>query len=117
MIIEAISSLKERTGSSQRAIAKFIEEKYVTGLPSNFKKIISMQLKKFVKFEKLVKVKNSYKISVTEKSKNVVVTSGEVKEKKEKKAKEIEGEGEEKKRSKKSEKVVVKERNGGYKCG
>ncbi|RWR94236.1 histone H1-like protein [Cinnamomum micranthum f. kanehirae] len=33
MISEAISSLKERTGSSQQAIAKFIEEKYKTDLP------------------------------------------------------------------------------------
>ncbi|KAK2965224.1 hypothetical protein RJ640_019979 [Escallonia rubra] len=71
MISEAISSLKDRTGSSQPAIAKFIEEKYQNLLPPNFKKVLSVQLKKFVKSEKLVKVKNSYKIAASEKVKIV----------------------------------------------
>ncbi|XP_042516843.1 histone H1-II-like [Macadamia integrifolia] len=71
MITEAISSLKDRTGSSQPAIAKFIDEKYGTGLPPNFKKVLSIQLKKFAQSERLVKVKNSYKISATEKVKSV----------------------------------------------
>ncbi|XP_043710715.1 histone H1-like [Telopea speciosissima] len=71
MITEAISSLKDRTGSSQPAIAKFMDEKYGTGLPQNFKKVLSVQLKKFAQSERLVKVKNSYKISVTEKLKPV----------------------------------------------
>ncbi|KAF9688138.1 hypothetical protein SADUNF_Sadunf02G0166000 [Salix dunnii] len=70
MITEAITALKDRTGSSQPAIAKFIEEKYKkSSLPSNFKKVLSVQLKKFVKSERLVKCKNSYKISSTEKLK------------------------------------------------
>ncbi|XP_022759681.1 histone H1-like [Durio zibethinus] len=69
MICEAISTLKDRTGSSQPAIAKFIEDKYNKMLPPNFKKLLSVQLKKFVNSEKLVKVKNSYKISSTEKLK------------------------------------------------
>lgn len=63
MIKEAISALKDRTGSSQPAIAKFIEEKYSGALPPNFKKLLSVQLKKFAKSEKLVKVKNSFKIA------------------------------------------------------
>uniref|UniRef100_A0A6N2N061 H15 domain-containing protein n=1 Tax=Salix viminalis TaxID=40686 RepID=A0A6N2N061_SALVM len=68
MITEAITTLKDRKGSSQPAIARFIEEKYKkSSLPSNFKKVLSVQLKKFVKFERLVKRKNSYKISSTEK--------------------------------------------------
>ncbi|XP_052191501.1 histone H1-like [Diospyros lotus] len=67
MIGEAISSLKERTGSSQPAIAKFMEDKYRTLLPPNFKKILSVQLKRFVRSEKLVKLKNSYKISTPQK--------------------------------------------------
>ncbi|KAJ4967951.1 hypothetical protein NE237_014652 [Protea cynaroides] len=71
MITEAISSLKDRTGSSLPAIAKFIAENYGTGLPSNFKKILSVQLKKLAKSERLVKVKNSYKISAAEKAKPV----------------------------------------------
>ncbi|KAL2510506.1 Histone H1.2 [Abeliophyllum distichum] len=61
--------MKDRTGSSQPAIAKFIEENYTSNLPTNFKKILSAQLKRFVKSEKLVKVKNSYKISPSEKVK------------------------------------------------
>ncbi|KAF2304734.1 hypothetical protein GH714_037757 [Hevea brasiliensis] len=70
MISEAISTLKERTGSSQPAIAKFIEDKYKnTLLPSNFKKLLSVQLKRFVKSERLIMVKNSYKLSSTEKLK------------------------------------------------
>ncbi|KAM7527015.1 hypothetical protein LguiB_030425 [Lonicera macranthoides] len=62
MITEAIS-LRDRTGSSQPAIVKFIEDKYNKQLPPNFRKILSVQLKKFVKSEKLFKVKNSYKVS------------------------------------------------------
>ena len=64
MISEAISKLKERNGSSQPAIAKAIEETHGKGnLPKNFKKIMSVRLKKLVKSEALVKVKNSYKIN------------------------------------------------------
>ncbi|KAL0420087.1 UNVERIFIED_CONTAM: Histone H1 [Sesamum radiatum] len=66
MISEAITTMKDRTGSSQPAIAKFIEENYTKLLPPNFKKILSIQLKRFVKSEKLVKVKNSYKVSAAE---------------------------------------------------
>ncbi|XVE73383.1 hypothetical protein DITRI_Ditri11bG0113600 [Diplodiscus trichospermus] len=72
MICEAISTLKDRTGSSQPAIAKFIEDKYNKMLPPNFKKLLSVQLKKFVKSEKLMKLKNSYKISSTEKLKRAI---------------------------------------------
>ncbi|KAJ6338550.1 hypothetical protein OIU76_008094 [Salix suchowensis] len=47
MITEAITALKDRTGSSQPAIARFIEEKYKkSSLPSNFKKVLSVQLKR-----------------------------------------------------------------------
>ncbi|KAL9397297.1 hypothetical protein Peur_011550 [Populus x canadensis] len=68
MITEAITTLKDRKGSSQPAIARFIEEKYKkSSLPSSFKKVLSVQLKKFVTSERLVKCKNSYKISSTEK--------------------------------------------------
>ncbi|KAK3009184.1 hypothetical protein RJ639_013524 [Escallonia herrerae] len=63
MIEEAIVALKERTGSSQYAIGKFIEEKQKDHLPSNFKKLLLVQLKKLVAGGKLTKVKNSFKIS------------------------------------------------------
>ncbi|XWS46591.1 hypothetical protein CRYUN_Cryun14cG0081500 [Craigia yunnanensis] len=69
MICEAISTLKDRTGSSHPEIAKFIEDRHNKMLPRNFKKLLSVQLKKFVKSEKLVKVKNFCKISSTEKLK------------------------------------------------
>ncbi|KAL2323684.1 hypothetical protein Fmac_028063 [Flemingia macrophylla] len=63
MIADAIASLKESAGSSQPAIAKFIEEKHSKALPPNFRKILSLQLKNFVQSEKLFRVKNSYKLS------------------------------------------------------
>lgn len=75
MISESLSALKDRTGSSQQAIAKFIEAKYKDVLPPNFQKILSVQLKKFVKSERLVKVKNSFKISSTEKLKSTIKES------------------------------------------
>ncbi|OAY44260.1 hypothetical protein MANES_08G136200v8 [Manihot esculenta] len=64
MITDAIVILKERTGSSQHAITKFIEEKQKK-LPSNFKKLLLVQLKRLVASGKLVKVKNSYKLPPT----------------------------------------------------
>ncbi|XP_027116429.2 uncharacterized protein [Coffea arabica] len=62
MIKEAIIALKERTGSSPYAIAKFIEEKQ-KDLPPNFKKLLSVQLKKLLASGKLIKVKNSFKLA------------------------------------------------------
>ncbi|KAI3684889.1 hypothetical protein L6452_34116 [Arctium lappa] len=64
MIKDAIVTLKEKTGSSQHAITKFIEEKH-KNLPVNFTKILLTQLKKFVAASKLVKVKASYKLPAT----------------------------------------------------
>ncbi|KAK8958314.1 hypothetical protein KSP40_PGU019781 [Platanthera guangdongensis] len=62
MIGEAIASLKERTGSSQYAIAKFIQEKHRDRIPSNFKKLILFHLRKLAATGNLAKVKNSYKL-------------------------------------------------------
>lgn len=62
MISEAITTLKERTGSSQVAIAKFIEEKQ-KDLPANFRKLLLVQLKKLVASGKLTKIKGSFKVS------------------------------------------------------
>ncbi|KAF7818163.1 histone H1-like [Senna tora] len=69
MIADAISTLNDRTGSSQQAIAKFIEDKHHNLLPPNFRTLLSVQLRKFVKSERLFKVKNSFKISSTDKLK------------------------------------------------
>lgn len=72
MIADAITTLNDRTGSSQQAIAKFIEDKHKKLLPPNFRTLLSVQLRKFVKSERLFKVKNSFKISSTEKLKLVI---------------------------------------------
>ncbi|KAL2950102.1 hypothetical protein AAZX31_20G212100 [Glycine max] len=64
MIAEAIASLKERTGSSQYAITKFIEGKHKE-LPPTYKKLVLVHLKKSVAAGKLVKVKNSFKLAPT----------------------------------------------------
>ncbi|XP_028790270.1 histone H1 [Neltuma alba] len=61
MITDAIASLKDRTGSSQYAITKFIEEKH-KHLPPTFRKLLLNNLKKSVAAGKLVKVKNSFKL-------------------------------------------------------
>lgn len=61
MIKDAIVTLKERTGSSQYAIHKFIEEKHKELSPS-FRKLLLLNLKRLVASEKLVKVKASFKI-------------------------------------------------------
>ncbi|KAF8702540.1 hypothetical protein HU200_032922 [Digitaria exilis] len=63
MIKEAITALKERTGSSSHAIAKYMEDKHGASLPANYKKMLSIQLRGFAAKGKLVKVKASYKLS------------------------------------------------------
>ncbi|KAF7002914.1 hypothetical protein CFC21_018320 [Triticum aestivum] len=63
MIKEAIAALKDRTGSSSVAIAKYIEEKHGKSLPANFKKMLSVQLRASASKGKLIKVKASYKLS------------------------------------------------------
>ncbi|KAI3695631.1 hypothetical protein L1987_78630 [Smallanthus sonchifolius] len=68
MVKEAIVALKEKTGSSQYAIAKHIEDNQ-KDLPVNFKKLLLVQLKKLVAAGKLTKVKNSFKLASVEKAK------------------------------------------------
>eukprot|EP00253_Pinus_taeda_P006326 PITA_06326 len=63
MITEAITSLKESTGSSQYAIAAYIGNKYQSQLPDNFKKLLTVQLRNLARSGKLTKVKNSFKLS------------------------------------------------------
>ncbi|KAL6761248.1 linker histone H1 and H5 family-domain-containing protein, partial [Haematococcus lacustris] len=62
MIVESITALKERTGSSQPAIKKWIEAKYAKDLPSTWEKILSVQLKRMAQTGALVKVKASFKL-------------------------------------------------------
>ena len=61
MVKAAVLALKDRTGSSVPAIAKYLGTTYT--LPANFKKVLSTQLKNLTKAGKLVKVKASYKLS------------------------------------------------------
>lgn len=62
MIGDAIVTLKDKSGSSQYAITKFIEDKQ-KNLPPNFRKLLLVQLKKFVANGKLIKVKSSFKLA------------------------------------------------------
>eukprot|EP01023_Acetabularia_acetabulum_P035035 TRINITY_DN329_c0_g1_i1.p2 TRINITY_DN329_c0_g1~~TRINITY_DN329_c0_g1_i1.p2 ORF type:complete len:158 (-),score=34.37 TRINITY_DN329_c0_g1_i1:238-711(-) len=68
MIYEAVKTLKERTGSSSQAIAKYLGSKKEWDLPSNYPKQLSQQLKRLVADGKLKKVKASYKLAVDVKS-------------------------------------------------
>ncbi|KAJ9534250.1 hypothetical protein QJQ45_006937 [Haematococcus lacustris] len=62
MIVECITALKERTGSSLPAIKKWIQAKYAKDLPSTWEKILSVQLKRMADTGALVRVKASYKL-------------------------------------------------------
>lgn len=57
----AIKSLKERSGSSSKAIAKYIGATYK--VPTGFEKTLGQQLKRLAAAGKLVKVKASFKLS------------------------------------------------------
>ncbi|KAG8383753.1 hypothetical protein BUALT_Bualt04G0046600 [Buddleja alternifolia] len=63
MIKEAVLALDEKSGSSPYAIAKYMEEKHKSALPSNFRKTLSLQLKNCATKGKLIKIKASYKLS------------------------------------------------------
>lgn len=59
MIYAAITALKERDGSSKRAIAKYIEGAY-TGLPPTHSALLTHNLKRLKDAGLLVMVKKSY---------------------------------------------------------
>ena len=63
MIKEALMALNEKNGSSPYAIAKYMEEKHKSVLPTNFRKILALQLKNQAARGKLMKIKASYKLS------------------------------------------------------
>ncbi|KAH9287771.1 hypothetical protein KI387_031888, partial [Taxus chinensis] len=65
MITEAITALKDRTGSSNYAIAHYIDGKYKSHLPANYKKLLTVQLRNLAKSGKLSKVKASFKLPAT----------------------------------------------------
>lgn len=55
MIKEAITTLKERNGSSVPAIKKVVSSKHT--LPAGWEKVLNLQLKKLSDSKKLVKVR------------------------------------------------------------
>ncbi|KAF9594427.1 hypothetical protein IFM89_031029 [Coptis chinensis] len=61
LIIEAINSLKEPSGSNKSNIAMYIEDQYNT--PPNFKRILSPKLKALAASGKLIKVNRKYRIA------------------------------------------------------
>lgn len=61
MIAAAIKALKDRTGSSAPAIAKYLGANYK--LPAGFEKTLTTQLKRLAAAGKLVRVKASFKLS------------------------------------------------------
>ncbi|PRW20429.1 histone H1 [Chlorella sorokiniana] len=72
LVFEAIKALKERTGSSRPAIAKYIESHYGSKLPKgtglgDWHKQVGMALKRMEDKGELVKVKASYKLSAAAK--------------------------------------------------
>lgn len=73
MIKEALLALKEKSGSSPYAIAKYMEEKHKAVLPANFRKILGLQLKNSATKGKLIKIKASYKLSESGKKDKVTV--------------------------------------------
>lgn len=75
MIKEALLALNERSGSSPYAIAKYMEEKHKDVLPSNYKKILGLQLKNSAVRGKLIKIKASYKLSEMAKKEKVTTTT------------------------------------------
>ncbi|CAM6088008.1 unnamed protein product [Calypogeia fissa] len=63
LIHDAISSLKQRGGSSAIAIRKNIEQKMGPVLGPNYKKIVGSTLSKLAKSGKLIKTGNTFKLS------------------------------------------------------
>ncbi|XP_061343662.1 uncharacterized protein LOC133289683 isoform X2 [Gastrolobium bilobum] len=62
MIYTAIEALKEKDGSSKRAIAKYIEQVYKETLPPNHSNLLTHHLKRLKNNGMLVMVKKSYKL-------------------------------------------------------
>merc|ERR1719335_248704 len=64
MVKAALVALKDRTGSSAQAIAKYMKANF-KGLPDNIPKQLFKYLKRCVENEKLKKVKASYKLGTS----------------------------------------------------
>ncbi|KAG7600567.1 Linker histone H1/H5 domain H15 [Arabidopsis suecica] len=67
MVFEAISTINDENGSNLKQMLSFIEEQHE--VPQNFKRLLSYSLRILVSQDKLKKVRNRYKISVTKEMK------------------------------------------------
>ncbi|KAJ4963623.1 hypothetical protein NE237_023562 [Protea cynaroides] len=63
LILEAVSTLNEPTGSNKTAIATYIEDQWLA--PSNFKRLLSAKLKHLTAIGKLIKVNRKYRTAQT----------------------------------------------------
>ncbi|KAK9091114.1 hypothetical protein Sjap_024291 [Stephania japonica] len=61
LILEAITNLKEPSGSNKTAIGLYIEDQY--DAPPNFSRLLSAKLKGLTANQKLIKVKRKYRIA------------------------------------------------------
>ncbi|CAE5960193.1 unnamed protein product [Arabidopsis arenosa] len=68
MVFEAISTINDENGSNLKEILSFVEEQHEE-VPQNFKRLLSYSLRILVSQDKLKKVRNRYKISVTKEMK------------------------------------------------
>eukprot|EP00262_Sarcandra_glabra_P013663 TRINITY_DN3849_c0_g1_i1.p1 TRINITY_DN3849_c0_g1~~TRINITY_DN3849_c0_g1_i1.p1 ORF type:complete len:299 (-),score=71.83 TRINITY_DN3849_c0_g1_i1:17-913(-) len=62
LILEAITNLKEPSGSNKTAIASYIEDQY-SWTPPDFKRLLSAKLKALTASRKLIKVNRKYRIA------------------------------------------------------
>ncbi|GBG80206.1 hypothetical protein CBR_g30573 [Chara braunii] len=60
-ILAAVSALKEKNGSSNSAIAKYIEDNH--SVPPNFRRILASRLRSLTEEGKLIKLKQLYRLS------------------------------------------------------
>lgn len=60
MILEALAVMEDPNGTDVAAIASFMEERHE--LPPNFRRILGTKLRRLVTQEKVMKIRNSYKL-------------------------------------------------------
>ncbi|KAF6167981.1 hypothetical protein GIB67_020551 [Kingdonia uniflora] len=61
LILEAVTNLKEPSGSNKTTIATYIEDQY--NAPPNFKRVLNAKLKDMTSSGKLIKVKRRYRVA------------------------------------------------------
>ncbi|EFJ20484.1 hypothetical protein SELMODRAFT_27495, partial [Selaginella moellendorffii] len=61
MVRDAIVSTKQRKGASALSIAKAIQSKHKGQLPDNFRKMLTLQLRKLVRSGRIVKDQSKFR--------------------------------------------------------